>query len=106
MNRRTVNYYIIMDSLTITVSRLRDYAFIVMLIFIGFMSAIYSFIFIFKAGYMEFISILTHGETHMMEVLPVMIMIKIKVTKPTMTLIVSKPILTSSKAFASNLSFT
>ncbi|WP_407272439.1 hypothetical protein [Radiobacillus sp. PE A8.2] len=31
--------------------------------FIGFMSAIYSFIFIFTSGHMEFISILSHGET-------------------------------------------
>jgi hypothetical protein len=33
-------------------------------------------------------------------------MIKNKVAKPTMTLIVSKPILTSSKVFSSNLNFT
>lgn len=33
------------------------------IIFIGFMSVIYSFIFIFTAGHMEFVSILSHGET-------------------------------------------
>lgn len=36
---------------------------IINIIFIGFMSAIYSFIFIFTAGHMEFIGILLHGET-------------------------------------------
>ncbi len=33
------------------------------IIFIGFMSFIYSFIFIFTAGHMEFVSILSHAET-------------------------------------------
>jgi hypothetical protein len=33
------------------------------ILFISFMSAIYSFIFIFTAGHMEFISILSHGKT-------------------------------------------
>ncbi|WP_246941452.1 hypothetical protein [Bacillus pinisoli] len=36
---------------------------IVTIWFIGFMSAIYSFIFIFTAGHMEFVSLLSHGET-------------------------------------------
>ncbi|WNF23390.1 hypothetical protein [Mesobacillus jeotgali] len=33
------------------------------IIFIGFMSAIYSFFFIFTAGHMEFTSMLSHGKT-------------------------------------------
>ncbi|MBT2640339.1 hypothetical protein [Bacillus sp. ISL-39] len=33
------------------------------ILFISFMSAIYSFIFIFTAGHMEFIRILSHGRT-------------------------------------------
>ena len=36
---------------------------IINILFISFMSAIYSFIFIFTAGHMEFISILSHGKT-------------------------------------------
>ncbi|QGH34470.1 hypothetical protein GI584_10710 [Gracilibacillus salitolerans] len=36
---------------------------IINIIFIGFMSVIYSFIFIFTAGHMEFVSILSHRET-------------------------------------------
>jgi hypothetical protein len=36
---------------------------IINIIFIGIMSFIYSFIFIFTAGHMEFVSILSHGET-------------------------------------------
>ncbi|MEH7379961.1 hypothetical protein V7138_05710 [Bacillus sp. JJ1533] len=36
---------------------------IINIIFIGFMSVIYSFIFIFTAGHMEFVSILSPGET-------------------------------------------
>ena len=36
---------------------------VINILFISFMSAIYSFIFIFTAGHMEFISILSHGKT-------------------------------------------
>ncbi|MBP3951785.1 hypothetical protein [Bacillus suaedae] len=36
---------------------------IINIIFIGFMSGIYSLIFIFTAGHMEFVSILSNGET-------------------------------------------
>jgi hypothetical protein len=36
---------------------------VINILFISFMSAIYSFIFIFTAGHMEFISILSHSRT-------------------------------------------
>jgi heme exporter protein D len=36
---------------------------VINILFISFMSAIYSFIFIFTAGHMEFISILSHSKT-------------------------------------------
>ncbi|WP_226086542.1 hypothetical protein [Mesobacillus sp. S13] len=36
---------------------------VINILFISFMSAIYSFIFIFTAGHMEFVSILSHGRT-------------------------------------------
>lgn len=36
---------------------------VINILFISFMSAIYSFIFIFTSGHMEFVSILSHGRT-------------------------------------------
>jgi hypothetical protein len=36
---------------------------IINILFIGFMSVVYSFMFIFTAGHTEFVSLLSHGET-------------------------------------------